>query len=97
MNVEFHPAALAEVETAQGWYEDRSLLAASAFLRELSEAVQRLQEAPHRYPQGEAGTRRVLLDRYPFTIYYRTRTDIITVVAVAHQKRRPGYWVSGRG
>ena len=94
MNVEFHPAALAEVETAQGWYEDRSLLAASAFLRELSAAVQRISEAPQRYPQGFARTRRVILERFPFTIYYRIGERVITVVAVAHQKRRPGYWAS---
>lgn len=47
MHVDFHPAALREVEDAQAWYEARSLLAASAFLRELSVAVQRIQQAPH--------------------------------------------------
>jgi toxin ParE1/3/4 len=94
MSVEFHPAALAEVETAQAWYEERSLLAASAFLRELTVAIQRVQQAPQRYPQGDAGTRRVMLERFPFTIYYRAGANTITVVAVAHQKRRPGYWTS---
>jgi plasmid stabilization system protein ParE len=94
MNVEFHPAALRETEDAQRWYEERSLLAASAFVYELSIAVQRIREAPSRYPAAPAGTRRILLDRFPFTIYYRVRGDILSVVAVAHQKRRPGYWAS---
>ena len=92
MHVDFHPAALREVEDAQAWYEERSLLAASAFLRELSTVMQRIRQTPHRYPAAEAGTRRVLLDRFPFTIYYRVRSDSINIVAVAHQKRRPGYW-----
>jgi len=94
MNVEFHPAALREVEAAQGWYEERSLFAASAFLRELTTAVQRIRHAPDRYPSAEAGTRRILFDRFPFTIYYRVRHNTLIVVAVAHQKRRPGYWTS---
>jgi plasmid stabilization system protein ParE len=94
MNVEFHPAALREVEDGQAWYEERSLFAASAFLRELSAAVQRIRDAPNRYPPAEAGTRRILMERFPFTIYYRTKADTLTVVAVAHQKRRPGYWAS---
>ena len=94
MNVEFHPAALQEVENAQGWYEERSLLSASAFLRELSIAVQRIREAPHRYPAAQGGTRRILLNRFPFTVYYRVQTNTLNIVAVAHQKRRPGYWVS---
>jgi toxin ParE1/3/4 len=92
MQVDFHPAALREVESAQAWYEARSLLAASAFLRELSIAVQRIQQAPYRYPVADGGTRRILLDRFPFTIYYREKADTLNIVAVAHQKRRPGYW-----
>ena len=94
MNVEFHPAALREVENAQAWYEERSLFAASAFLREISTVVQRVRHAPDRYPSAEAGTRRILLDRFPFTVYYRAKGDTMTIVAVAHQKRRPGYWSS---
>jgi plasmid stabilization system protein ParE len=94
MNVEFHPAAQREVEEAQAWYEERSVFAASAFLREVSMAVRRLREAPQRYPSAEAGTRRILLERFPFTIYYRVRADTLTIVAVAHQKRRPRYWAA---
>ena len=94
MNADFHPAALREVEDAQAWYAERSLIAASAFLRELSIAVQRIRQTPHRYPTAEAGTRRIFLDRYPFTIYYRVKSETLTIVAVAHQKRRPGYWSS---
>ena len=94
MNVEFHPAALQKVEDAQVWYGERSLIAASAFLRELSIGVQRIRDAPDRYPAAEAGTRRLLFDRFPFTIYYRVKSDTVNIVAVAHQKRRPGYWSS---
>ena len=94
MDVEFHPAALREAESAQAWYEQRSLFAASGFLRELSIAIQRIREAPDRYPNAKAGTRRILLDQFPFSIYYRVKSARLTVVAVAHQKRRPGYWAS---
>lgn len=83
-----------EVENAQAWYEERSLFAASAILREISTIVQRIRQAPDRYPSAEAGTRRVLLDRFPFTVYYRVKADTVTIVAIAHQKRRPGYWSS---
>lgn len=92
MRVEFHAEAAREVVDAQTWYEERSLFAASAFLRELSTAVNRIREAPERYPRAEHGTRRILMERFPFTLYYRTSQDRCIVVAVAHQKRRPGYW-----
>lgn len=69
MRVEFHPAALEEVEDAQAWYAARSVFAATALVRELSIAVHRVQEAPARYTVAESGTRRILLDRFPFTIH----------------------------
>jgi plasmid stabilization system protein ParE len=94
MRVSFHPDAFREVEEAQAWYEERSMLAASAFLHELSLALRRLRESPQRYPVGPVGTRRVLLDRFPFTIYFRNTEDVVIIVAVAHQKRRPGYWAN---
>lgn len=94
MRVSFHPEAEEELEEAQKWYEERSFLAASAFLYEVSIAIRRLSEAPLRYPRGEHGTRRVSLERFPFTIFYRTRDEEIVIVAVAHQKRRPNYWAT---
>ena len=94
MRVEFYPAAQAEAEDAQEWYEERSLLAAAGFLRELSDAIRRAVEAPDRYPPADSGTRRVSLDRFPFTVFYRIQADVLLVVAVAHQKRRPGYWAA---
>lgn len=80
MIVRFHPAADAEAEAAQAWYERRSGLAASAFLLELSSAVDRAVEAPYRYPAGLAGTRRVLFDRFPFQLIHRVRLDELTVI-----------------
>lgn len=70
------------------------MFAASAFLRELSIATNRIREAPMRYTAAAHGTRQILLDRFPFTLYYRIRGEVVMIVAVAHQKRRPGYWRS---
>jgi plasmid stabilization system protein ParE len=94
MRVEFHPAAQQEVENAQSWYAERSVFAAAAFLQEISLAVQRVREAPLRHPSAERGTRKLLVDTFPFTLYYRVGPEVVSIVAVAHQKRRPGYWSS---
>jgi len=94
MRVSFHPAADAEVEHAQAWYEERSVLAAAGFLQELTRAIQRLRLTPELYPPAEHGTRRLLLDRYPFSVVYILRREEIFIVAVAHHKRRPGYWAA---
>jgi plasmid stabilization system protein ParE len=92
MRVSFHPRASEDVESAQAWYEQRSLFAAAAFLQELSVAVQRIGEAPNQYPVAIHGTRRVVLERFPFNVFYRVVAGDVVIIALAHQKRRPGYW-----
>ena len=36
--------------------------------------------------------RRLLVKRFPYQLIYRVEGDEIVIYAVAHQKRRPGYW-----
>ena len=37
-------------------------------------------------------TRRVLVQRFPYQVVYRLSEDEIVIVAIAHLKRKPGYW-----
>jgi len=48
--------------------------------------------APLRYPTFLHGTRRVFLKKFPYFIVFFDGQDEVTIVAVAHAKRRPGYW-----
>jgi hypothetical protein len=41
---------------------------------------------------GDGLTRRALVARFPYQVVYRIRPGEIVIVAVAHLKRRPGYW-----
>lgn len=90
--IEFHPAALEEAEVARDWYAERSLMASKAFVSELNHAVEQLAETPDRWPQYEAGTRRYVFPRFPFSLIYRVLDEKIQILAVAHTKRRPEYW-----
>jgi len=90
--VGFHPEAIAEAAAAVEWYQERSDAAAAAFLAELDRAVEGIAEAPERWPQYLHETRRFLLHRFPFAIVYRRVAAGVQVVAVAHGRRRPGYW-----
>jgi plasmid stabilization system protein ParE len=95
MKVRLHPEARAELREARRWYFERSPLSATAFAHAVDNAVGRLVESPTRYPLADYGTRKIVLQRFPFNIFYRPGETEIVIVAVAHQKRRPGYW-SGR-
>ncbi len=91
-SLEFHPAAATETEEATAWYLERSPLAARRFVEELTQVLDIITHAPDRWPRGPADTRRVLLHRFPFAVVYREDHSVIQVVAVAHGRRKPGYW-----
>jgi len=67
-------------------------LAEAAFLRELDHAVEQVAEAPHQWPSYLAGTQRYVFPTFPYSLVYFVDGDLINVVAVAHERRKPGYW-----
>ena len=92
IKIEFHPEAEEELSEAKSWYRERSKLAARAFATEIAYSVRQIAAAPNRWPETQPGERRFVLTRFPFSILYRVKTDVVFITAVAHQKRRPGYW-----
>lgn len=77
---------------ARSWYAERSGPAAERFIRALDHGIERVREHPQQWPRYHAGTHRYLLKRFPFALVYLIRPEVIEIVAVAHQKRRPDYW-----
>jgi plasmid stabilization system protein ParE len=91
--VEIHPGALAEAEAAVSWYVERSSRAPVAFLEEIDRAIESILNAPKRWPIFESDCRRVPLLRFPYSIVYREKSnDRVQILAVAHGRRKPGYW-----
>jgi plasmid stabilization system protein ParE len=87
-----HPDAEAEPDGAFEWYWSRSESVALRFDAELRQAFSALASAPGMCAPYLRGTRRVILHRYPFFVVFRERPRKIEIIAVAHAKRRPGYW-----
>jgi len=81
-----------EVEAAYAWYAEQNPAAAELFLIDLDVAIARVQEAPGIWPRLRGDCRRFVFRRFPFNLVYRVLLDMIEVVAVAHQRRRPQYW-----
>lgn len=92
VRVELVPEALREIEDAIDWYRERSPRTAEAFARETERAVQLIAADPRIWPHFEAGTRRYVLRKFPYSIIYREQEDRIEIVAMAHHKRQPRYW-----
>jgi plasmid stabilization system protein ParE len=91
--IEFHPEAAEEMASAYDWYHKRSESAARALLLELDLSLRHIAEAPDIRPLTHA----LGVLSYPGFLspsYYLTQEAVIEVVAIAHHKRRPGYWKS---
>ena len=91
-DVEVLPEAEAEAREAFLWYFERSPIAADAFRVELFDAIDGLTDTAQDWPEDEDGTRRYHLRHFPYTVMYEVLDSNVTVFAVAHQRRRPGYW-----
>lgn len=90
----WHPEAFEEAEQARAWYLERSPLAARGFVVALEAAVDAVASTPQRWPKRHSEVRQyIFANRYPFTLVYRDYGDCILIVAVAHQSRRPEYWI----
>ncbi|HVE87733.1 MAG TPA: type II toxin-antitoxin system RelE/ParE family toxin [Myxococcales bacterium] len=90
--VELHPEAIAEARAARQWYEADSPPSAEAFMSEMDRGIELIAESPERWPAYHLGTRRWLFRRFPFSLVYRVKEEVVIVVAVAHAKRQPAYW-----
>lgn len=95
MILEFRPAARRELVAALRWYlSDGGPAVAERFAGVVEHATRLLTAMPQLGTPSHAGpTRSWPLKRFPYTLVYRVQGELLTVMAVAHQSREPGYWV----
>ncbi len=83
-----------ELEQAFDYYEAQRRDLGQEFLDEYVQGTHKIVEAPLRWPADpvSADVHRYRLDRFPYTLVYRVQQNECTIIAVAHAKRKPGYW-----
>jgi plasmid stabilization system protein ParE len=96
MRITFHAAADREAEEVADYY-DRQLPGLGAeFYHELGTILDLLSRNPWMGVAYFGPYRRVLMQRFPFSVYYEVAGDLIRIIAVAHQHRKPGFWKKRR-
>ena len=91
-SVTLHPETLEEAVAATEWYAKRSRRAAESFLDEMDRVIARLSENAGQFPSFDFGTRRAMLRRFPWSPVFRETSSGLEIIAVVHNRRRPGYW-----
>ena len=63
-----------------------------AFIGEFERSLGVLCTRPRLGAVWRGATRRFPLRRFPYSIVYQVKPEEVRVIAIAHQRRRPGYW-----
>ncbi len=92
MTLTIRGEALAEIDSALRYYAQQSPELMARLFKELQAAQQQIVAFPFRWPKYARDTRHYLLPRFPYRLVYRIKGDNVRLLAVAHVKRRPGYW-----
>ncbi|MGI0485689.1 type II toxin-antitoxin system RelE/ParE family toxin [Pantanalinema rosaneae CENA516] len=88
-----HREAIAELDRSISYYETQKVGLGLDLLATVEQAIAKIQQNPNLGASYTiAGVRRYIIPRFPFQLFYTELEHLIWVVAIAHSKRRPGYW-----
>ena len=92
-SLRFHRLAAKELRKAERWYARRSLRAVEGFTDQVALASDRICDHPGIGSPYDVIFREVKLGRFSYKFVYELITaNEILILAVAHTRRRPGYW-----
>jgi toxin ParE1/3/4 len=94
VNVQLHPAARIDLDSAADWYQVQAGQPIAAdFIEAYAQAVDLIGEYPDIGRLGSHCTRAISLRRFPFSLIYQASKQQVVILAVAHWRRRPMFWV----
>ena len=82
-----HPAVDAEIQEAARWYDARCPGLGDQFIDAVRAATRRASRQPLRYAVRFADIRRVVLRRFPYSVWFFLQGDRTFVLSVMHNKR----------
>jgi plasmid stabilization system protein ParE len=88
----FLPEAGEELAEAAEFYERAQTGLGNAFTLEVERTVDRICAFPESGSKFSTSTRGKITANFPFWVIYRTDTGDVTIIAIAHQRRKPDYW-----
>ena len=87
------PPALAELHDAAAFYTLKANVELGlAFVAEFERTANLVLDNPLIGAVFRKARRRFILRRFPYSIIYQVTPEYLRILAVAHHRRRPGYW-----
>jgi toxin ParE1/3/4 len=92
MKLIIHELAEIELNEAAQFYESEVSGLGEVFLSEAERSMQQICDHPNAGMKVLENVRRKLLRRFPYSVMYLVMDDVVQILAIANQKRRPFYW-----
>jgi plasmid stabilization system protein ParE len=86
------PEARNDAREAALWYDRQEPGLGDRFIHELGHLLSRISEHPSHFPEIDQDVRRSLLHRFPYAVYFTVGEEVVTVISILHQRRRPDLW-----
>jgi plasmid stabilization system protein ParE len=93
MKVIFSKYAKQELDDATHYYEVEYPGLGMRFREEIRKAARRISEYPEAWSVERGDVRKCALHKFPYKLLYSIEEDHIFIIAVAHQHRKPDYWI----
>lgn len=93
MTVIFSTLARQELDDATQYYEIEYQGLGEQFRHEVRKAITRLSIYPKAWSVERGDIRKCILHKFPYKLLYSIEADHIFIIAVAHQHRKPDYWI----
>lgn len=90
MQLHFLPEIEEDVMAGYIWYEDKAVGLGEEFLRIFYAAAMEIRSTPRLFPVVNRDVRRCLIRRFPYAIYFKCESEVITVIGLFHCARNPG-------
>ncbi len=88
------PAAESDIEDAFRWYEEQRSGLGAEFLVAVEASLAAIEREPELHPVFYRRGRRVLLRRFPYSLFYIIQPKSVDVVGCLHTRRHPRRWAS---
>jgi hypothetical protein len=93
MDVIFNELAVREMNDAIAYFELQFSGLGAAFKEEIKNSIARIIKYTRAWPKVDEDIRKYSLHKYPYNVYYSIEKNHVYVIAIAHQHRKPNYWI----
>ena len=95
MRLSISDQALEDARDTADWYISEGAWPVALRLQEqIEKALVAITRTPGLGTPGPANTKLFPVRRFPVSLVYRVDGDVVRVIAVAGQRRRPGFWLA---